>query len=111
MSEHAEGSPQSPPSPESGAREPIAPASPENGGSATRNGGAEPTAYMQSLLDVGRLAPWQLARLALGEEPDEIVPSIEAVTFFEGNVAREFEETNPGKSIVEFRRNRAKRRS
>jgi hypothetical protein len=109
MSEHGEGSPQAPP-PEAGAPEPETPASSENGGSAAHNG-AEPTAYMRSLLEVGKLAPWQLARLALGEEPDEIVPSIEAVTFFEGSVAREFEEANPGQSIGEFRQDRAKRRS
>jgi hypothetical protein len=112
MSEHGEGSPQPPPPPKSGGLEAAAAASPENGDSTARNGAsAKPTAYMQSLLDVGRFAPWQLASLALGEEPDEIVPSIEAVTFFEGKVAREFAEANPGQSIVEFRRNRAKRRS
>lgn len=108
MSNHGEGIPQPSPDPS----EPAAPASPGNEGSAARNGvSAGPTAYMRSVLDVGRLAPWQLARLALGEEPDEIVPSIEAVTFFEGKVAREFEEANPGQSITEFRRDRAKRRS
>jgi hypothetical protein len=92
--------------------EAAGPPSSENGNGAVPTNGASPdgASYVQKLVAVGNLAPWQLAKLALGEEPDEIVPSIEAVTFFEGTVAREFEESNAGQSIVEFRRDRAKRR-
>jgi hypothetical protein len=109
MPRHGEGIPQPPDEP-GDQPEADTSAGAENGASAATNGAVDPKAYMKVLSEVSQLAPWQLARLALGEEPDEIVPSAEAVTFFEGTVAQDFKDASAGESIVQFRRERAERR-
>jgi hypothetical protein len=83
----------------------------QNGASAP-NGASPEHSRSRAPSAAGELASWRLARMALGgDEPDEIVPSSEAVTFSGDRFSQRYEESNPGESIIKYRVERAKRRN
>lgn len=82
-----------------------------NGSNGAPASHADPIPEVVRLLPANNAAPWELARVALGgPRPDEIVPTAEGYTFFEGELAAQFEAEGQKDALLKARLDRAKRR-